>query len=209
MSSNRLFYDKCAYDTDVQQSMNVSKYVLGEPVISCKPCYPESPNVRLQSQGDSIYRNTLLVDIDSELMNLNRKLARDPCNHYSPDQRPSDKNLFHFSDCNFISMINCRMDNPPCNLRGTGINRFEWLCKDPQQLPHSLLMPFDFNVSNRLLVKDNHRPCIPTPLDMTSALPKGGELPQQEPVKGLPHISSNPVDPPSVGWQRSHNIRNY
>jgi hypothetical protein len=84
MSNTRIYYDQCAYNKDIEQSMKVGKYMIGEPVISCQPCYPETPMVRLQSQGDSIYRNTLLVDIDSELMNLNRKLARDPCNHYKP-----------------------------------------------------------------------------------------------------------------------------
>jgi hypothetical protein len=33
-------------------------------------------------------------------------------------------------------------------------------------------MGFDWNVSNRTIVKDNHRPNIPKPIDQTLALPK-------------------------------------
>ena len=54
-----------------------------------------------------------------------------------------------------------RTSNPPCNLRGTGWNRWEWLCMDPQE---RVLMPFDNMVSNRIIVKDNHRPCVPNPI---------------------------------------------
>ena len=51
-----------------------------------------------------------------------------------------------------------RLMNPPCNLRGTGFNRWEWLCLNPQDRTE---MPFDTNICNRIIVKDNHRPCIP------------------------------------------------
>ena len=30
---------------------------------------------------------------------------------------------------------------------------------------------FDFNINNRLIVKDNHRPCVPRPIDQSPALP--------------------------------------
>jgi hypothetical protein len=59
-------------------------------------------------------------------------------------------------------------------LRGHGWNRWEWLCHDPQE---NVSRPFEWNVSNRILVKDNHRPCIPKPLDPTPVLPRGGTLP--------------------------------
>jgi hypothetical protein len=32
-------------------------------------------------------------------------------------------------------------------------------------------MPFDWNINNRLVVKDNHRPCVPTPQDQRDSLP--------------------------------------
>ena len=56
----------------------------------------------------------------------------------------------------------CRFSNPPSTLRGTGINRFEWLCRDPQEKaisPHPRV-PINY----RLVAKDNHRPLIEEPL---------------------------------------------
>ena len=235
MSNTCIYYDKCAYKNDIEQSMKVGKYMIGEPVISCEPCYPENPTLRLQSQGASIYRNTLLVDIDSELMNLNRKLAKDPCNQYKPTcdgyccegtgmpcgqgvvgkcsklkpgQRPGDENLINFPDCRFEVEEYTRLSNPPCTLRSTGWNRWEWLCKDPQQLPLGLLLPFDWHIDSKNLARDNHRPCLPTPIDVSPSLPRGGDI-NRMPIPSMRHVSANPVDPISVGWQSSKNIRNY
>jgi len=61
-----------------------------------------------------------------------------------------------------------RLSNPPCTLRGTGWNRWEWLCYDPQD---RALIPFEHNVNYRMVVKDNHVPCIPTLVDTTNAVP--------------------------------------
>jgi hypothetical protein len=236
MSNTRNLYDPETYYNLVQQSMKPGLYMTNEPYISCKPCYPKSPQIRLQSQGASINKNTLLVDIDSELMNLNRKLAKNPCNHYipscpgyqcsgtgmpcgqgvtgqctglKPGQRPGDENLIHFQDCDLNTMVYTRLNNPPCNLRATGINRWEWLCKDPQKLPLGLLLPFDWNIPSKQLSKDTHRPCIPTPMTSQLLMPTGGELPQGLPTKFNPNIKAPPIDPISVGWQSSQIIRNY
>ena len=73
----------------------------------------------------------------------------------------------HTRDCdNWVE--NTRISNPSCNLRGTGWNRWEWLCENPQE---RVLMPFDTNISNRLVVKDNHRPVIPKLIDQNPILP--------------------------------------
>jgi hypothetical protein len=61
-----------------------------------------------------------------------------------------------------------RLSNPPCTLRSTGWNRWEWLCYDPQERAS---VPFDYLVSNRIMVKDNHVPCLPNPSNQTNNLP--------------------------------------
>ena len=37
------------------------------------------------------------------------------------------------------------------NLRGTGINRWEWLCRNPQS---NVFIPFRNNLNTRLIMKD-------------------------------------------------------
>ena len=53
------------------------------------------------------------------------------------------------------------------------------------------MVPFDFNISDRTLAKDNHRPCIPKPMDQHAALPKpltakGIPAKEDDGVNGLP-----------------------
>ena len=113
----------------------------------------------------------------------------------------NQKETISFDNC-FIGSEDTRLSNPACNLRGTGWNRWEWLCLDPQE---RVLMPFDYNINNRLVVKDNHRPCIPKPIDVTPSLPKGdGDLLCDITQK----VCSVPTGPPSVQWQDASRARN-
>lgn len=121
--------------------------------------------------------------------------AGDKC----PDQFSGG--LTHWRDCG-IPVEDTRLSNPACNLRGTGINRWEWLCLNPQD---RVEMPFDYNISNRIVVKDNHRPCVPTPLDPSPMIPPGGDL-ACDPVR---NVCANPTEPPSVNWQRCNEIGAY
>ena len=71
-----------------------------------------------------------------------------------------------------------RFTNPASTLRGTGINRWQWLCKDPQT---NALEGFDHSVSSRIIVKDNHRPLIPVAFDQTAVLPTNDTVENFEP----------------------------
>lgn len=230
MSFNRLNYDTGAYNQDINQSVGPGVYKLADPNSSCKKqCYPYPPSVRLQKQGVSIDKSRFLIDIDSELNGLFKKNTKDPSKNYVPccpesvctsgeicgqgvsgicknknlkrGERYPDNNLHHFDDC-FIPDDHTRLSNPSCNLRGTGWNRWEWLCLDPQERTE---IPFDFNISNRIVVKDNHRACVPNPVDQTLALPKGGSLPCNDTNATCGVFT----DPPSVNWRNCNEIKNY
>ena len=85
MSFTNLSYDKGAYEGVLNQSVGPGVYRLGEPSISCDQCYPYPPTVRLQRQGNSISNKDLLIDVDSELMGITRKLSEDPNRQYQPE----------------------------------------------------------------------------------------------------------------------------
>jgi hypothetical protein len=62
-----------------------------------------------------------------------------------------------------------RLSNPPCTLKETGINRWEWICYDPQD---KAIEDFDrIPVNYRMVAKDNHVPCIEKPMDQSVFFP--------------------------------------
>ena len=234
MSFNRIKYDDGAYKQLLNQSIGPSTYLLGRPNNldkNCEGCYPYAPDIRLQSQGDSLLKDTFLVDVDSELVGLNRKLSKDPLKDYIPccpyslckgglpcgggvleecaycfengkrGSRPNDGKLKHFKDCMFVTEPT-RLSNAPCTLRGTGWNRFEWLCNDPQE---RVTIPFDWNVNTKIIQKDNHRPCVPTPIDPTRVLPTGGNIPCLKTTS----VCANYTLPASVQWNKCESIKQY
>ena len=195
MSFNRLNSDLCQYKQVLYESVGPGHYQLGTPPI-CDKCIPETPKMRLQRQG--VLYQAPLVDAESELRNITNPSTKCPTKKYYPTSC-RDGVPFGYGDC-FKDSEETRQSNPASNLRGTGWNRWEILCKNPQD---QALVPFDFNISNRLIVKDNHRPCIPKPLDMRPSLPhsiKIGQCERTEPV------CANPTAPSSVQWQTCQNL---
>ena len=222
MSFNRLPYDLCAYKQVLKETTGPGVYYLGTPVNTCEPCHTNDPYIRLQSQGASISRNTPLIDIDSEMLGITRNLTGCPERKYVPcgeaselcgaqaggvaNCRPHDKvcvnydkNPINTKDC-FQNTEDTRLSNPPCTLRGTGWNRWEWLCRDPQD---RVEMPFDFEISSRTLSKDNHRPCVPKPIDQYGVYPDV----KDEPICDKIHnVCTVPTNPPSVQWRNQNQI---
>ena len=166
MSFSALNYDPCAYDKYVKQSVGTGEYMLSVPKNNCdKECFYTSPYIRLNKVGVSKCKNMDLIDVDSELMGLNNVASKCP-KPFNPGCE-----TVNFADCNntFLSPEDTKISNPPCTLRGTGWNRWEWLCENPQD---KSMMNFQTNINDRIVAKDNHRPLIPSPIDQTQVLPK-------------------------------------
>lgn len=97
-------------------------------------------------------------------------------------QMCNDNNLVDYPDCMF-PVEPTRLSNPPSTLRGTGINRFEPLCLDPQ---YQITFPGNYQVPTRLVVKDNHRPIYPSLRTISTPLINPNPKP-------LPCHPTNPV----------------
>lgn len=175
MSFERTQYDPCAYKQDVAQSARIGNYALEAPVRNCGACFSRDPFVRVQRGGTAASCvPAALTDVDSDMMGLLRTLSR------CPDQPPrftceASAGPAECGDTPFTEAT--RLSNPPCTLRGTGWNRWQWLHFDPQE--HATT-PFQTQIANRIVVKDNHRPCLHEPLDPTPLLPV--EQPQKPPL---------------------------
>ena len=208
MSFNRLNYDTCAYKHNLSESVGPGEYQINTPPISCDPCFPKDPAYRLQRQGVSVHSKLPMIDVDSELMGITRLSTKCPSKKFLPKENRNGEICegephVNFKECDMPTAEDTRISNPSCNLRGTGWNRWEWLCLDPQE---RVLMPFDYNVSNRIVVKDNHRPCVPNPIDVSQSLPKPVNKPLYTPMVKTCGV---PTDPVSVQWRNSRHIKDY
>ena len=92
--------------------------------------------------------------------------------------RPGDNNLVDFKNC-FFPTEDTRLSNPATNLRGTGWNRFNPLCKNPQD---QVTFPGQYMTSTRLVFKDNHRPSVVSP--------KVNDMNPNEQMQQCPKINS-------------------
>lgn len=200
MSLSSLGYDENTYKKKLQASVGPADYIFGTPYTQCSTCFPVEPGVVPDRFG---FACASLVDANTELLGINRKASKDPSTQYKPSAN-SYCCTQPLSSCPPISE-STRLSNPTCSLRGTGWNRWEWLCEDPQQ---KAVLPFESLVQNRIVVKDNHRPCIPTPIDVVQSLPplNGSDDVYSELdsfVCGKPSSSHLP----KVGWRAACEVK--
>lgn len=197
MNSTRLNYDTCTYKTNLRSSVGPGDYMLATPTIECQSCFPADPRYTPKGTGGAICQNRPLVDVDSELMGITRKASNCPTDKFVPSAEPFCQ-MNKLVDCRSIPLEDTRLSNPPCTLRSTGWNRWEWLCQDPQA---KALIPFDYNINYRLVVKDNHRPCIPAPVSQAPTLPAMNQ--DDRMVSEALGCGKASTDIPSIHWRKA------
>lgn len=158
---NRRMYDACKSTDDMRVSTGPGRYVLDSSPHYCNATFAPEPTVRQQRWGASMNSQYTKTDVESDLLNINRPSTKTACGQYNPttskvNRVAADTKMKEES----FPQTHSRLVDPPCSLRGSGWNRFEWLCENPQE---GTMIPFDNLVTTRLLAKDSHRPCIPQP----------------------------------------------
>ena len=141
-------------------------------------------------------------------MNITRKLTNCSSKEFIPkfNDKGDIENTIetkNFGNCNIPTRENTRLSNPASTLRGTGWNRWEWLCENPQKRS---IVPFDLNINERLVLKDNHRPLVPKPLDQSVFLPPQNNEPIKVNISQAPAV---PLGPVMLNFNGSANIREY
>lgn len=225
MAFSKSKYDVCSYKYQLAETIGPGVYQLVRPDNQSIPVLPKDPRYIAQSSGVSISKNTSLIDIDSELIGISRNLSDCPDRKYMPDAnasfhcgaqtgkvrngcRSGDKlcvnnsSVMNFQD-NGLWTEDTKLSNPPCTLRGTGFNRWEYLYSDPQE---RVTVEFDYQINTKILSKDTHRPCIPNPIDQYNVYPKPNNTPICETI--VP-VNTAPTMPASVSWQRENIISLY
>ena len=183
MSFTNLKYDGCQQAQQVRESIGPGHYMINTPNNNpdCKPCFYTDPKIRLQRvplrTGETQpASNNIKVDVESEMFGITRNATKCPTAQYLPQSSDEINSLLYtnqLAESCHLHTEDSRLNNPPATLRGTGIDRFEWLCKDPQQ---NTEISFDYVINTRILSKDTHRPYIQQPMDqsMFQPTPKKG-----------------------------------
>jgi len=162
-------YDVQDYNRDLYQTIGPGHFKTNLPINDCDGCLNPNPTHNA-SYGNSIFKNNLM-DVDSELMGLNVKNTKCPENKFNPEKANEEfknSNKTNYGDCDNFMGEHTRLSNPPCTLRGTGWNRWEWLCQNPQD---KSIVPFNIELNTTIMTKDDHRACIPTPLLQSNSHP--------------------------------------
>lgn len=194
MSFNRLSYDACAAKVAVNDSVGPGLYQMSTPVLY-NSCFQTNPQIITQKGSVSMNANADWrffagpVDVESDLLNLNRPATRCPSGKYEPkcsncgvitSGQPCgqgvsqscfkcsraipkggmcNQDMLNMSECVF-PVEDTRLSNPPSTLRGTGWNRFEPLCIDPQA---NVFFPGTQLINTRNMHKDNFQLRVRTP----------------------------------------------
>lgn len=165
MSFSRLPYDDGSYTQTLKQSIGPGQYQVDMPRNDCDGCFPLDRNV--DRFGGGLYKS--LVDVDSELIGITRRSSHCPAEKYLPTD--NDKKFgakSELKECRWLTPESTLISNPKCTNHERTINRWEWLCVDLQK---NALVPFDYLISDRIITRDSHRPCIPKPIDQCAACP--------------------------------------
>lgn len=204
-----LRYDTDAYEHALRESAAPGAYRLGaaQGAAHCEACIaPDARVARGGSGAVALCKGRAVVDVESDLRNITRPLSRSPACLHRLGEGGCDPDPSTARACGggqgtrALRVEDTRLSNPPCTLRGTGWNRWEWLCQDPQS---TALLPFDVPIDTSILMKDNHRPHLPAPLDPGAALPpRVREPPEAGAPVWMPRELRLPADQmPTPHWR--------
>ena len=179
-NDTRLSQDSCSYTEKLKRTIGPGLYTLNTPYNDCSPCrsLPDDPSLRFQTYGPNTCTMKTAVDDSSELLGMNYKLSKCNNNEYTPGKYQSNAGCYVNASIDARSCMapreDTRMSNPASTLKGTGWNRWEWLCYDPQD---KAIEEFDrIPVNYRMVAKDNHVPIVDCPEDQNAFFPSNNSL---------------------------------
>lgn len=169
-SFESLIYDPNTYATDLKQSTAPVLWTLDPNYANhCNPTFGCDIGYNSRN-GVSIAKDKPLIDVDSDLKLLNFRNSLNPSDKYIPPSHCTTNN-YHFP-CSNLGTEYTSISHPKCLFRGSPlINRFQPLCLNPQD-ELRWLQPSEIGINYRMVVKDNHVPCIPCPLPQDLVSPK-------------------------------------
>jgi len=158
MSFTRFYDDPARIKKQLQQTTDVGRYILNVPGTGDKPYYVEDPYIRSQLWAGNIMTNS--VDIETELRGLTRPLNKDTQNYMSSNASAASRSneLIKCPTKVGSAVEQTRATHPAWLLRDVEQDNWKMLHFDPQE---NVFLPFNNNLSTRILEKDHFVPSIP------------------------------------------------
>lgn len=181
----RGIHDDCAYKQKLYESTSPLLYQLN-PVAyeSCNKCHMGYPGFIGKLGGDGFGIGPDRIDIDSDLRGQTRLLSKCPTHKYNPHaysycnrcekcnlglpcgcDHCRTRDVSHLNDCRPgiipIESLDTRSFNACSDLNGVFINRFDYLCHNPQDPTRIFMYPDNRRLGEetRLDMKDFNRGC--------------------------------------------------
>lgn len=153
MASTRFFYDDCRTIKGLQQATDPGRWILNVPGNGDKPCFMEDPQIRIQKWGANLRTN--VINLESELMGVNRHVSRDCLDKDNYKQYSVESQPISYPSCNVNFTEQSRAVAPAWMVRDKEQNNWQYLPHNPQE---NTCLPFNNNLSTRIVEKDNFTP---------------------------------------------------
>lgn len=168
-------YDKCAYPEDLYDSTAPYSYIMNtDRIHNCNTCITTfGPRQSYGAGVDSLKADVIAaaqqnIDVDSVMTNRNVPLSKCKRGKVNPVNITKIKTQ-KLPVCNdYLDSQHSRMTDSPMWYRGTPINRFYDLNKDPQAN-----IFYDWAINTSLEARDNFIPELPHPLTDVNMVPDG------------------------------------
>lgn len=165
MAFTRFKYDNCRTKKSLQQATDPGRWILNVPGNGDKPCYMEDPQIIPQKWGANLRTNT--INLESDLRGVNRHLSRDCLGKDEYQKYNVINEAIQYPTCSQLTTEQSRATNPAWWYRDLEQNNFEYPPLNPQV---NVCIPFQNNLSTRILEKDYFTPKRDCVLDQTKQM---------------------------------------
>ena len=153
MAFTRFHDDPCRIMKQLQQSTDPCLYYLNQPGNGTTPPFMGDPQILLQKWGANLRTNT--INLESNLMGMDRPLGKDCLNTVYQDTTPASRQMDYPVYQKEVTE-QPRTTNPAWNARDLEQTKWWILPLNPQE---NVCLPFQNNLDTRKLEKDNYMPC--------------------------------------------------
>jgi hypothetical protein len=153
MACTRFKYDNCRTKKELQQSTDPGRWILNVPGNGANPCYIEDPQIIIQKWGANLRTNT--INLESELKGVNKPLSRDCLGKDNYKSYNVQNQAIEYPVCNNTFTEESRATNPAWWYRD--LEQVDW-GYPPINPQINTCLPFQNNLSTRILVRDDFTP---------------------------------------------------